>query len=373
MPSYPPEYKIQQQFFNEVVENTVRPFSKIFDKEQSIPRDFFFILAEHGFLGASIPKQYGGQGWDDLAIGLLHESVAKELCSLENILTVTGMVCKSLMRFGSDGQRQTWLPEIAAGKTIVAIALTEPNIGSDLANVQTQLSICGDKYSLHGKKKYITLGQIADLFLVLANFQGKLTAILVEKDTLGLSVSPMSNFLGFRSNMLAEVSFEHCLIPETHILGSVGAGLTHVIAAALDVGRYTTAWGCVGLGQACVDAALDYTSKRTQYGQLLNEHQLTQKMMTEMIVEVKAARELCFSAAILKQQGDPDYIVETLVAKYFASKMTAFVSGQALQLFGASGLDENNIVERYYRDAKVMEIIEGTSQMHEILISKMWS
>ena len=371
MPNYQPRYVKKQRFFNQFIENWLHPHAKIFDKEQNIPRDFFYTLAQNGFLGACIPKRFGGQQWDELTIGIMHESFAKELCSLANILTVLGMVSKSLIQFGSEVQKQTWLPRIASGKTLAALALTESNIGSDLEHVETQLLDIGDEFILKGSKKYITLGQVADLFLVLANYQGQSTVVLVEKGTPGLNILPMPNFLGLRSNMLAEIFFDNCQIPRTNLLGSIGTGLTCVMQTALDEGRYTTAYGCVGLGQACLDAARSYTQERKQFDHTLDEHQLIQKMITEMIVQVKAARELCFYAGVLRQQKNPAYIAETLVAKYVASKMVVFVSNHALQIFGAAGFDETYPVERYYRDAKVMEIIEGTSQMHEILISKL--
>lgn len=371
MPNYQPRQVKKQQFFNQFIENCLHPHAKKFDKEQNIPRDFFYTLAQNGFLGACIPKQFGGQQWDELTIGIMYESFAKELCSLANILTVLGMVSKSLLQFGSKAQKQIWLPRIASGETLAALALTEPNIGSDLEHVETQLLDAGDEFILNGSKKYITLGQIADLFLVLANCQGQPTAVLVEKGTPGLIISPMSNFLGLRSNMLAEIFFDNCRIPKTNLLGSIGVGFTYVIQTALDEGRYTTAYGCVGLGQACLDAALGYTQERKQFNRRLDEHQLIQKMITEMVVQVKAARELCFYAGELRQKKNPAYIAETLIAKYAASKMVVFVSNHALQLFGAAGFDETYPVERYYRDAKVMEIIEGNSQMHEILISKL--
>ncbi|KTD76564.1 acyl-CoA dehydrogenase family protein [Legionella waltersii] len=371
MPHYPDEYLLQKKLFNEFIEKSLHPLSKMFDEQQSIPRHFLSTMATHGFFGACIPKQFGGQEWDELTIGLMHEAFAKELCSLANILTVCGMVNRTLMCFGSTIQKQTWLPRIATGETLVALALTEANIGSDLEHVETKLSDSEDGYNLSGSKRYITLGQLADLFLVLANYQGKPTTVLVERNTPGLKVSPMNDFLGLRSNMLAEIFFDDCPIPKAQVLGRIGMGLTHVTQTALNEGRYTTAWGCVGLGQACVDAARDYTHLRKQFNRALEEHQLIQKMMTEMIVHVKAARELCFYAGELRLQGNPAYLAETLVAKYAASKMAVLVSNHALQIFGAVGFDESYPVARYYRDAKVMEIIEGTSQMHEILIPKL--
>jgi alkylation response protein AidB-like acyl-CoA dehydrogenase len=371
LPNYQSEHAKQQQNFADFVRKSVSPHSKIFDKNQYIPRDYFYTLAKNGFLGAGIPKKFSGQEWDELTIGIMHESMAKELCSLANILTVIGMVSKSILQFGTEGQKQTWLPQIASGMTLPALALTEATIGSDIEHVETQLSSNGDEFVLSGSKQYITLGQIADLFLVLAQCQGKPTAVLVERDTPGLTVTPMTDFLGLRSNMLAEISFDHCKILKTQILSSIGTGSSHVTQVALDVGRYTTAYTCVGLGQACLDAAQSYSQERKQFARSLNQHQLVQKMLSEMIVQLKASRELCFYAGELRQQKNPDYIAETLVAKYFASKMVVFVSNHTLQLFGAAGFSEQYPVERYYRDAKVMEIIEGTSQMHEILISKL--
>ena len=374
LPIYKSENLEKMQFFQQFIEKSLRNRAKKFDKEQGIPRDFFHVLAQQGFLGAGIPKQFGGQAWDELTIGLMHESFAQELCSLANLLTVIGMVSKALIYYGSEAQKQFWLPRIVSGKTLPALALTECHIGSDLQQVETQLmAVNEDEFILKGKKKYITLGQIADLFLVLANCQGELTTVLVEKNTPGLSISPMNNFLGLRSNMLAEIFFDHCRITKKNLLAGKGMGLRYVTQTALDIGRYTTAYGCVGLGQACLVAARNYAHERQQFNQRLEEHQLIQKMLTEMIVQLKAARELCFYASELRQQKDLDAVAETLVAKYAASKMVVVVSNHALQILGAAGFDEIYPVERYYRDAKVMEIIEGTSQMHEILIPKLCS
>lgn len=371
MPNYQEEQLQQQELFNHFIKNSLHPQAKIFDEKQNIPRDFFYTLAQNGFLGAGIPKQFGGQQWDELTIGCMHEAFAKALCSMANCLTVIGMVSRSLIQFGSKEQKETWLPRIASGKSLPALALTETNIGSDLEQVETQLFDQNGELILKGSKKYITLGQIADLFLVLANYQGQLTTVLIEKDSPGLFISPMSDVLGLRSNMLAEIQFDNCRISQANRVGSIGMGLTYVIQTALDEGRYTTAWDCVGLGQACLDAVRAYVQERKQFDKTLSEHQLIQKMLTEMTVQIKAARELCFYAGELRVQGSPAYIAETLVAKYMASKMAVLVSNHALQIFGAAGFSKDYAVERYYRDAKVMEIIEGTSQMHEILISKL--
>jgi hypothetical protein len=370
MPCYQSAHIQSRAKFENFVTEHLTPISQEFDSKQSIPHTFFSLLAREGYLGSNIPKKFGGQEMDYITLGLLHEEFGKGLCSIENALTVYGMVSKPLIKFGSQHQQQTWLPKIAAGETIVALALTEPNIGSDLKNVEANVITEGEYYILNGKKKYITLGQIADLFLVLAKCCDKNMVLLVEKNTPGLQILPINNILGLRSNMLAEIIFYNCKIPKANLLGQIGNGLTHVIACALDEGRYTTAWGCVGLGQACLNAARNYSDSRVQTENFLKHHQLIQKILTEIIVNVKAAREICFNTGNLRNERDISYISETLVAKYFSSKMAVFVANHALQIFGASGFTKEHAVERFYRDAKIMEVIEGTSQIYEINIPK---
>lgn len=369
MPFYKDVHIEKKLQFSEFMTRELAPVAQKFDDEQCIPKSFFQKLAANGFLGANVPALYGGQEMDYVTLSLLHEEAGKVLCSLENILTVYGMVCKPLARFGTKKQKE-WLSKIVAGETVVAIALTEPEIGSDLKNIQTQAILSQNYYILNGQKKYITLGQIADLFLVLAKNQTEDIALLVEKNTPGLSVTPIYDTLGFRSNMLAEITFENCQIPKESIVGSVGGGFVQVIACALDEGRFTTACGCVGLGQACLNLARKYTNNRVQAETLLKNHQLIQKMLTEMIVQVKASREICFNTACLRDAVDMSYLAETLVAKYFSAKMAMSVAENALDVFGASGFTKEQSIGRFYRDAKIMSVIEGTSQLFEINIPK---
>jgi alkylation response protein AidB-like acyl-CoA dehydrogenase len=370
MPYYKSTYIEQRTKFETFLKREILPYVQDFDENQIIPRTYFDSLATNGFLGASIPKKFGGQEWDYITIGLMHEEFGKILCSLENILTVYGMVIKPLVRFGTEQQQKMWLPKIARGETIVGIALTEPNFGTDLNNIETSVIKDSKNFILTGQKKYITMGQIADLFLVLAKHNDQKLTLLVEKDTSGIEIIPIQDCLGLRANMLAEINFHNCKISQKNLIGQIGQGLTHVVACALDEGRYTTAWGSVGLGQACLNSAQYYTNERIQGNSSLKDHQLIQKMLTEIIVNVKAGREICFNVANLRNIGDFSYIAETLVAKYFCSKMAVFVANHTLQIFGACGFTKQYPVERFYRDAKIMEIIEGTSQVYEINIPK---
>lgn len=371
MPNFQPSQKeFKKKFQDFLKKNVGEDVQQLFDLQQFIPRDFLKKLGLAGFLGASVPKKWGGLEMNYIELGLMHESLGQVLASLENIITVFGMVCKALVKFGNEEQKNFWLPKIVLGDAVVALALTEPGIGSDLKNIETQAKLENKYYVLNGKKKYITLGEIADLFLVFANSDGKFVTLLVEKNTPGLKVTPIRDLMGLRSNMLAELSFSDCCIPLKNLLGQHGSGLAHVVSSVLDEGRYTTACGCLGLGQSCLDLGNAYAETRIQSGVFLKDHQLIQKILAKSIAYVKAARELCFHAGYLRDQNDDSYVSETLVAKYFSSEMAVSVSGDILQIFGAAGFTKAYSIERFYRDAKVMSVIEGTTQIYETLIPK---
>lgn len=213
------------------------------------------------------------------------------------------------------------------------------------------------------------MGQLADLFLIFAQVKGKPTAFLVERNNPGLKIQPINGMLGVKGSMLAELHLEQVYVESDRMVGSPGTGISMVALHCLDYGRYTVAWGCVGLGQACLEASLSYAGSRCQFGALLQENQLIQKMLTEIIVDVRAARLLCYQSGYLKEVMDPDSIMETWTAKYYAADMVNKVAHRAVQIHGAKGCSAEYPVERFYRDARVNEIIEGTTQMHEMVIA----
>ena len=221
---------------------------------------------------------------------------------------------------------------------------------------------------LDGHKKWTTFGQLAGLFLVLAQCEGKPTAFLVERESPGLAVRPLQGVWGTRASMLAELTFAGCRVPRESLLGRIGFGLSHVLAAALEHGRYSVAWGAVGIGQACLDACRSYTAERRQFGVPLADHQLIRRMLTDMIVDVRAARLLCLRAGWLRDQRDPGAFMETMAAKYFASTMAVRAANDAVQVHGANGFSDDYPVGRYLRDAKVTEIIEGSTQIQQITL-----
>jgi alkylation response protein AidB-like acyl-CoA dehydrogenase len=248
--------------------------------------------------------------------------------------------------------------------------LVEPESGSDANSLATTAVAQGADFILHGAKKWISFGQVAGLFLLFAKLDGRTTAFLVERDTPGLSVVPIEPLGGCRASMLAELHLDACRVPAANLLGRVGLGWTYVANTALDNGRYSVAWGCVGLAQACLEASLAYVNQRRQFGVLLKEHQLIQEQVTDMVVSVEAARLLCQKAGDLQSGGDPGAPLATSVAKYFAARMAVQVSGAAVQLHGANGFTRAYPVHRHWRDAKVMEVIEGSRQIQQMIIGR---
>lgn len=360
----------RQNEFREFVDSEVAPFADQFDRDEKLPTELIARIAEKGYLAATIPEKSGGRGMEMLTHGLLCEEFGRGSASLLSLFTVHGMLAHALMQWGSPEQRALWLPRLACGTSIGAFGLSEPNIGSDAKNVETTATLNGDSYLLSGTKKWISCGQIADIFLIIAQYEGEPTAFLVEANTPGFKRKPIRGMMGFKAAMLAELHFENCAIPKENLVGRKGFGFSHVAATALDYGRYCVAAGCVGLAQACLEASLSYAGERQQFGTFLKNHQLIQRMLADMITNIQAARLLYWQAGYLKEMIDPDSITSSATAKYFASTMVAKVASDAVQIHGANGCSEDYPLQRYFRDAKIMEIIEGSNQMQQIMISK---
>jgi alkylation response protein AidB-like acyl-CoA dehydrogenase len=363
------EHKQAQAAFRAFVDTEVNPRADAYDREERLPSTLIKSVAEHGYLGLTLPLEFGGGGMDMLACGLLNEEIGRGCSSLRSLLTVHGMVAHAILKWGNREQRTRWLPRLAAGQTLAAFALTEPEAGSDAKSFAMSATRDGDTYILDGRKKWITFGQIADLFLVFAQCEGRATALLVERETPGLVIKPITGLLGVRASMLAELRFEGCRVPQQNLVGREAFGFSCVAATALDFGRYTVAWGCTGIAQACLETSLAYTSERKQFGVYLREHQLIRQMITDMLTNVKAARLLCYRAGQLKDAGSPSAIMETTIAKYFAARAATQAATDAVQIHGANGCGSDYPVQRYMRDAKIMEIIEGSTQMQQITIA----
>jgi glutaryl-CoA dehydrogenase (non-decarboxylating) len=365
-----PQQQRRRSEFRRFVDAHVVPGANAWDRQELMPPEVVKQLASHGYLGAVVPTGKGGAGFDSVEFGLLNEELGRGCSSLRSLLTVHSMVALTISRWGKEALKTQWLEKLAQGQVIGAFALTEAEAGSDAREIRTEAIESGDDFVLTGHKKWITFGQTADLFLVFARSQRGHCAFMVERNTFGLVITPMQGMLGTRASMLAELRFEQCHIPKQNLIGAPGFGLSHIASSALDCGRYSVAWGCVGIGQACLESCLQYAGQRKQSGALLREHQLVQRMITQMVAGVKAARLLCCHAGQLRDAGDPASIIETSIAKYFAGRTAAEVARDAVQIHGANGCSSEYPVERFYRDAKIMEIIEGSNEIQEITIAQ---
>lgn len=370
-PELTPEQREARRGFRDYVQAKIAPQAGEWDRAGGVPPEAIEDFRRQGYLGSPLPKELGGGGLDMVTYGLLTEEVGKGCSSMRSLLTVHDMVSLTVHRRGGDELKETYLPRLATGELQGALALSEPNRGSDAAHVETTARKDGDEYVLTGRKKWITFGQTADVFLALTRVDGKPTAFLVPADAPGFSRKPISSMTGTRASLLAELFFDECRVPASHRMAPEGFGLSRVVSECLTFGRYTVAWGAVGIAQACLDASLAYTQEREQYGEKIIEHQLVRRLLTEMIADTRAARLLCYRAGYLLESGLLEATPEVMVAKYFASRAATKAANHAIQLHGANGLSDEYPLERHLRDARVTEIIEGSTQIQQITIPGM--
>lgn len=342
---------------------SVERFAAEADRDRTMPAALLESVREGGWLGAGLPSKWGGSGMDPLAYGLATAEIGKACSSVRSLLTVHNMASQAIARFGSDAQRAQWLPDLCAGRKLIAFALTEPDVGSAANAIGTEASANAGAYAVSGDKAWTTFGLLADVYLVFARSGDGPVALLIERDREGVVVEPMPDVLGTRGSMLARLRFDAVDVPDSHRLGPVGAGISFVANAALDHGRFSVAWGALGVIQGCLDACLAYASARHQGGRPISEHQLVRRELTNMLVAHTTAYALCCRAACLRETGDPRAVMETTLAKYHAAQAAVRVATDAVRIHGANGTSRDYPVERYMRDAMVLEIIEGTREV----------
>jgi methoxymalonate biosynthesis protein len=345
--------------------DSVRRDAAEWDRQGAVPADVIQAVAKAGFLAADLPGKYGGSARSQAGLGELCAHLGGVCSALRSLVTVQGMVAAALLRWGTEDQRAGWLPGLARGELLAGFAATEPGAGSDLSAVSTCAVPQAGQFRLHGLKVWITFGQLAGVFLVLAQLDGQPVTVLVESDRPGTTVEPVRGQLGMRAAHLAHVRFDGVLVPAENFLGPPGFGLSHVAATALDHGRFTVAWGCVGMAEACLGYAAAHAADRTQGGVRLAGHQAVRGMLGRCLATVSAARHVCAHATELRERGAPDAIAETVLAKYVAAKAASMVSECAVQIHGAAGCAQDSPVGRFFRDARVMRIIEGSDEVAE--------
>ncbi|MFI6362462.1 acyl-CoA dehydrogenase family protein [Nocardia sp. NPDC050630] len=357
----------------EFVDREIAPHATEWDRTESVDTAIVSKLGEVGFLGLTIPEGYGGSGGDHLTYCLVLEELGRGDSAVRGIVSVSlGLVTKSINHYGTEEQKRTWLPRLTSGAALGCFGLTEPGTGSDAAQLRTRAVRDGDDWVLSGTKMFITNGTWADVALVFARTGGAghrgITAFLVPTDSPGFTARTIHGKLGLRGQATAEIVLDGVRVPDSARLHDEGKGFT-VAMAALAKGRMSVAAGCVGIAQACLDAAVGYATDREQFGKPIAGHQLVQELLADIALDVDAARLLVWRVADLIDRG-AEFAIESSKAKLFASEAAVRAADRALQVFGGYGYIDEFPVGKYLRDAKVMTLYEGTSQIQKLLIGR---
>ncbi len=355
-------------------EKEVAPVARDNNRHERFPADLVKKMGEMGFLGINLPAEYGGGGADYMSYCIMLEELAR--ADLGMAVTASSHISlggKTISQWGTEAQKQKYLPRLASGEILGCLATTEPNVGSDVSSIETSATLQGDQWELNGNKMWISNGGVAGVAIIIAQTDkskgGKgLTAFIVERGTPGFSTSDIHNKLGVRSSNTAELILEDCRVPQENMLGPLGKGMS-VALSAFDSARLGVAARTVGVAQACIDASVSYAQTRKQFGKFIGNFQLIQELIADMTVETEAARLLVYRAAAIKDKGDPA-TVETSMAKYYSSEVAVKAANSAIQIHGSYGYSDEFPVERYFRDVRVSCILEGTSQIHKLIIGR---
>lgn len=368
------EQLLVQETARAFTQKEIRPVAAKLDREGVFPEQLVRRLAEVGFMGAFVPLDLDGSGMDVVSYVVALEEISKAWASLGAIMTVNNsLVCEPILRFGGAAQQKKYLPRLARGEMLGCYAITEPGAGSDAGGIQTRAEKQGDDYVLEGSKLFITNGSRAHLAIVFAVTDPSLgkkgiSAFLIEKGTAGFSVGRVEDKLGLRASDTAELIFRGCRVPKENLLGCEGEGF-RIAMETLDGGRIGIAAQALGIAQGCLEESLAYAKERRQFGRPIAEFQAIQWMLADMATDIDAARALTYRAAWLRQQGRRATL-EAAMAKLFASEAANRIAYKALQVFGGYGYIKDFAVERFYRDARITTIYEGTSEIQRLIISR---
>lgn len=367
------EQELLRDTIREFVEAEVAPIAAEIDKEERFPEELVPQLGEIGVMGIPIPEEYGGVGMGNLEYVMAVEEISKACASTGVTVSAhTSLCCWPILAFGTDAQKEKYLPDLAAGEKLGAFGLTEPNAGTDAAMQATVATDEGDYFLLNGSKIFITNGSYADVYVVFAMTDKSLgnkgiTAFILEKGMEGFTFGSKEHKMGIRGSATYELVFDNVKVPKENLLGEVGKGFK-VAMATLDGGRIGIAAQALGIAQGAINAAAAYVKERIQFGRPISAFQNTQFTLAEMRTRVEAARLLVYRAACMKDAGEK-YSAEAAMAKLFASETAGYVTSKAVQLFGGYGYTQEYPVERMMRDAKITEIYEGTSEVQKMVIA----
>ena len=372
------QHEMARNLFREFAEKEVKPRAIDVDETEIFPRDTVEKMAKYGFMGITVPKEYGGQGCDPLTYAMCVEELAKVCGTTAVIVSAhSSLCCDPILFWGTEEQKQKYLVPLAKGEKIGAFGLTEPGAGTDAQGVQTRAVKDGDSYILNGSKCFITNGKEADVYIIIAytdiveDQRGRkkkvFSAFIVEKDTPGFTFGTKENKMGIRGSSTYELIFQDCRIPAANLLGQEGKGFSYAMHT-LDGGRIGIAAQALGLAEGALERTVAYVKERKQFGRAIGAFQNTQFQLAEMATNVEAAQMMVYKAAMAKATQSR-YSVEAAKAKLFAAQTAMDVTTKAVQLFGGYGYIREYEVERMMRDAKITEIYEGTSEVQRMVIS----
>ncbi len=371
------KHLLAQSLYRSFTENEVKPMAHEVDEKELFPRETVEKMARCGFMGIPVPKEYGGQGCDVLSYVMCVEELAKACGTTAVILSAHTSLCiDPILTYGTEQQKQNYIPDLASGRKLGAFALTEPGAGTDAQGQQTKAVLDGEQWVLNGSKCFITNGKEADVYIIIAvtgtvEKRGKkskeISAFIVEKGTPGFSFGTKEKKMGIRGSATYELIFDDCRIPKENLLGMKGKGFG-IAMHTLDGGRIGIAAQALGLAEGAFESAVKYVKERKQFGRALGQFQNTQFQLAEMATRIEAAKMLVYKAAFAKET-QKTYSVEAAKAKLYAAKTAMEVTEKAVQLHGGYGYIREYDVERMMRDAKITEIYEGTSEVQLMVIS----
>jgi butyryl-CoA dehydrogenase len=367
------EQRMFQETARQFADKEIAPIAEKVDEQGQFPHATILQLGALGFMGIGVPQEYGGAGADTVCYVVALEEISRACASHGVIMSVNNsLYCDPLVRFGTEEQKRRFLVPVASGKTIGCFCLSEPNAGSDAANQEATARRDGDFYVLNGTKNFITNGGEAGYAILFATVNRELKhkgicAFVVERGTPGFSVAHLEKKLGIRGSSCAQIALENCRVPAVNLLGTEGGGFK-VALSTLDGGRIGIAAQAVGIARAALEASLDYSKQRVQFGKPIAANQAIQFMLADMATEIDAARLLVLSAALLKDQG-ARYTRESAMAKLYASEVAMRCGVKGVQIFRGYGYMMDYPAQRFMRDAKITEIYEGTSEVQRMVIA----
>ena len=368
------EQRLIKQTAREFTDNEIVVQSRENARNHHFDLEIVKKLASQGYLGAIVPPEYGGAGLDYMSYGLVVEEIGRGCSSVRTVVSVqTSLVCSAFLKWGTEEQKQKYLPKLTSGEWLGCFGLTEPDTGSDAANQKTRAKKTDTGWVINGAKMWISMGNYAKVALIFAQTDPELGykglgCFIVDTDQPGYKPAPIERKMGLHASDTASIALEDVEVTDDQLLGTIGDGFK-VAMSSLDSGRYSVAAGCVGVCQGCVEESVKYAKEREQFGKPIASFQLVQAMIADMVLKTDASRMLVWRAGWLKDLGRPNTL-ETSVAKLHATEAAVECANTAIQVHGGAGYVDDHPVERYFRDVRVTTLYEGTSQIQKLIIGR---